>query len=168
MQQMLQQEQQKYQSLMMDKQLEAQKLQIDQFNAETNRMKAAKEVQPVQNIQDVTQSDMTEAEKMRFDAEVKFALEEQKQKGAIELELVKQRADIAKANTDDMMIADENLNLVPSGNANAIVAALSELSQNMADLKRKTSAPKIIIRDEKGRAVGSRIVEDEEDDSTDD
>jgi hypothetical protein len=170
MQQMGQQLQQKdmqLQSIQSDKQLEAQKLQIDQFNAETNRMKVAKEINPVQTGKDIGQDDMSESEKMRFDADVKFALEEQKQKGAIELELVKQRADIAKANTDDMLTADENLNLVPSGNASAIVAALSELSQNMADLKRKASAPKMIIRDEKGRAVGSRIVEDE-DDSADD
>lgn len=151
----MQQKDMQLKSMQQDKQIEAQKLQIDQFNAETNRMKALKELQPIQQVQEVqqTQEQMSEAEKMRFDAEVKLALEDKKHQGAMELELLKQRADIAKNNTDAAVIYDENF----TPNANPVVDSLTALAQHIASMNATLHAPRRLIRDEQGKAIGAVI-----------
>lgn len=101
--QQLQQATQQIQAMEQDKQLEAQKIQIeaekmhidgqkiqvDYFNAETNRMKVVQESQPEQ-APDMSRQDVTEAEKMQFEADVKMQLERMKIEGAKELEILKQ------------------------------------------------------------------------------
>lgn len=100
--QQLQQEQQKAQALAMDKQLEAQKLEIDMFNAQTNRMKAVKEGEPVQQVNEISQNDIGEAEKMQFDAELQIKLKQMDIDGRMELEILRQQN-----NTTDIEIAVE-------------------------------------------------------------
>ena len=155
--QQLQQAQQQLQSMQADKSLEAQKLQIDQFNAETQRAKAMREIQPVQQAQEVINTDMSEAEKLQFDAEVKLALEDKKHHGAMELEMLKQRAEIAKSNTNEMMTHDENMNMVPNEKAGVMSETISALVQELAGLRKTVHAPRVLIRDNNGRAVGSRL-----------
>lgn len=155
LQQAMQQKDMQLKSIQQDKQIEAQKLQIDQFNAETNRMKALKELQPIQQVQEVqqTQEQMSDAEKMRFDAEVKLALEDKKHQGAMELELLKQRAEIAKSNPDPSVIYDENF----TPNANPVVDSLTALAQHIANMNATLHAPRKLIRDENGKAIGAVI-----------
>lgn len=155
LQQVMQQKDMQLKSMQQDKQLEAQKLQIDQFNAETNRMKAVKEIQPVQQVSEALPmtTDVSEAEKMRFDAEVKLALEDKKHQGAMELELLKQRADIAKSNTNQAIMYDENF----TPNANPVVDSITSLAHHIERMNAMLHAPRRLIRDEQGKAIGAVI-----------
>lgn len=155
LQQQMQQKDMQLKSMQQDKQLEAQKLQIDQFNAETNRMKAVKEMQPIHQVSEALPMtpDVSEAEKMRFDAEVKLALEDKKHQGAMELELLKQRADIAKNNTDATIMYDENF----TPNANPVIDSLTALAQHIAHMNASLHAPRKLIHDESGKAIGAVI-----------
>ena len=131
---------------------------IEKFNAETARMKAMKEIQPVEQVQEVAHNTMSESEKLQFDADVKLALEDKKQKGAMELELLRQRGSLAAANTNDLVLHDENLNPIPNTSA---IDSITQLVNHIGNLHKTISAPRVLIRDEMGKPVGSRIAESE-------
>lgn len=133
-QEQIQQLQAKLQQEQMDKQLEALKLQVDKYNAETNRMKAIKEM-PL-NGAEVADDDISESERLQFEAEVKLRMEQIKIQGAKELELLKQSG-----------IAQMQPDVTPEMSVNA----------QIEELKRYITAPRIMMRDENGRAIGSRI-----------
>lgn len=158
LQQQLQQAQQQLQSMQADKSIEAQKLQIDAFNAETNRLKAQKELQP--NIVENQGGEVDEREKIALETESKVILERVKQEGQKELEMIKQRADIAKSNTNQLLMTDENLNLVPNGELFNIKQMIDAMGAEMQDVKRRTSAKRKLVRDENGRPQGSVIVDE--------
>ena len=99
------------------------------------------------------QDDMSESEKLRFEAEVKLALEEKKQQGAIELELLKQRADMAKSNVDPSVIYDDNF----TRTSNPVVDSIAALTDHIANLGATLNAPRRLVRDETGKAIGSVI-----------
>ena len=160
LQQQLQQAQQQMQSMQADKSMEAQKLEIDAFNAETNRMKAQKELQPnVVESQGAQGVGVDEREKIALETEAKIILERVKQEGQKELEIIKQRADIAKSNTNQLLMPDENLNLVPNGEVANIKQLIDVMSAEMQDVKRRAFAKRKLVRDENGRAQGSIIVD---------
>lgn len=154
----LQQAQQIIQSMQTDKSLEAQKLEIDKFNAETNRLKTQKEIQP--QMMDVSGDNVDEREKIALETESKVIIEKVKQEGQKELELLKQKAEIAKANTNQLLTVDENLNLVPSDVVLEIKQVIDALGNEMQNVKKRASAKRMLIRDESGRPSGSIIVDE--------
>lgn len=154
----LQQAQQIIQSMQTDKSLEAQKLEIDKFNAETNRLKTQKEIQP--QMMDVSGDNVDEREKIALETESKVIIEKVKQEGQKELELLKQKAEIAKANTNQLLTVDENLNLVPSDVVLEIKQVIDALGNEMQNVKKRASAKRMLIRDENGRPSGSIIVDE--------
>ena len=154
----LQQAQQIIQSMQTDKSLEAQKLEIDKFNAETNRLKTQKEIQP--QMMDVSGDSVDEREKIALETESKVIIEKVKQEGQKELELLKQKAEIAKANTNQLLTVDENLNLVPSDVVLEIKQVIDALGNEMQNVKKRASAKRMLIRDENGRPSGSIIVDE--------
>jgi len=154
----LQQAQQVIQSMQTDKSLEAQKLEIDKFNAETNRLKTQKEIQP--QMMDVSGDNVDEREKIALETESKVIIEKVKQEGQKELELLKQKAEIAKANTNQLLTVDENLNLVPSDVVLEIKQVIDALGNEMQNVKKRASAKRMLIRDESGRPSGSIIVDE--------
>lgn len=154
----LQQAQQIIQSMQTDKSLEAQKLEIDKFNAETNRLKTQKEIQP--QMMDVPGDNVDEREKIALETESKVIIEKVKQEGQKELELLKQKAEIAKANTNQLLTVDENLNLVPSDVVLEIKQVIDALGNEMQNVKKRASAKRMLIRDESGRPSGSIIVDE--------
>ena len=154
----LQQAQQIIQSMQTDKSLEAQKLEIDKFNAETNRLKTQKEIQP--QMMDIQGDNVDEREKIALETESKVIIEKVKQEGQKELELLKQKAEIAKANTNQLLTVDENLNLVPSDVVLEIKQVIDALGNEMQNVKKRASAKRMLIRDESGRPSGSIIVDE--------
>jgi len=154
----LQQAQQIIQSMQTDKSLEAQKLEIDKFNAETNRLKTQKEIQP--QMMDAQGDNVDEREKIALETESKVIIEKVKQEGQKELELLKQKAEIAKANTNQLLTVDENLNLVPSDVVLEIKQVIDALGNEMQNVKKRASAKRMLIRDENGRPSGSIIVDE--------
>lgn len=154
----LQQAQQVIQSMQTDKSLEAQKLEIDKFNAETNRLKTQKEMQPP--MMDAQGDNVDEREKIALETESKVIIEKVKQEGQKELELLKQKAKIAKANTNQLLTVDENLNLVPSDVVLEIKQVIDALGNEMQNVKKRASAKRMLIRDESGRPSGSIIVDE--------
>lgn len=154
----LQQAQQVIQSMQTDKSLEAQKLEIDKFNAETNRLKTQKEIQP--QMMDVQGDNVDEREKIALETESKVIIEKVKQEGQKELELLKQKAEIAKANTNQLLTVDENLNLVPSDVVLEIKQVIDALGNEMQNVKKRASAKRMLVRDENGRPSGSIIVDE--------
>jgi len=154
----LQQAQQVIQSIQTDKSLEAQKLEIDKFNAETNRLKTQKEIQP--QIINAQGDNVDEREKIALETESKVIIEKVKQEGQKELELLKQKAEIAKANTNQLLTVDENLNLVPSDVVLEIKQVIDALGNEMQNVKKRASAKRKLIRDENGRPAGSIIVDE--------
>jgi len=154
----LQQAQQVIQSIQTDKSLEAQKLEIDKFNAETNRLKTQKEIQP--QMINAQGDNVDEREKIALETESKVIIEKVKQEGQKELELLKQKAEIAKANTNQLLTVDENLNLVPSDVVLEIKQVIDALGNEMQNVKKRASAKRKLIRDENGRPAGSIIVDE--------
>jgi len=149
-----QQLQQQLQSIQQDKSLEAQKLQIDMFNAETNRLKAMKEIQPPPVIDNGQQREMTESEKMEFDAAVKIRLKEMDIAGQRELALLnRQPAGPAEQEEPDL---DENGEPIPPP-PDPVLSGMQALAMQMDELKRFISAPRVLVRDEQGRPAGSRV-----------
>jgi hypothetical protein len=135
--------QQQLSAMQADKSLEAEKVNIDKYNAETNRMKLS----PVESGQNIVQNDMTEAQRLQFDAEVKLELERVKHQGVMELELLKQNGAKAEAQ------------------ANEAISQLSSLASQISEMNGNIKAPRRLIRDENGRPIGSTIEMAEKDDA---
>lgn len=146
--QQLQQEQQKNQSLQMDKQLEMKKFEVDLFNAETGRMRTMKELQPVQTGQEIANDNVSEAEKMQFEAALKLELEEKKHQYAKELEMLKQGAAQAEAQQNETM------------------DHLANLSNHIVEMSAYMKAPRKLIRGLDGKPIGSSIDMGDSDDAT--
>ena len=74
--------------------------------------------------------------------------------------MLKQKAEIAKANTNQLLTVDENLNLVPSDVVLEIKQVIDALGNEMQNVKKRASAKRMLIRDESGRPSGSIIVDE--------
>ena len=163
-----------------DRSIEMKKMQIDEYNAETNRLKVTstsmtpEQMQQIvmQTISDVFGGQMpmqegqpTEApemEKAQREAELKLEMQAREHVQQVKIEGMRLRAKNAEANTDPMLEIDEEFNAKPNNAAldgiNALMAGVGQLAQGISDLQQIMLAPKELIRDESGRAVGSRVV----------
>ena len=151
MQQQMAQMDQQLSEKQSDIELQRQKLEIEMFNAQTNRAKAMKEINPVQQGQEVVQNDLSEADKIQLEAMAKIELERVKIEGQKELELLRQRL----SNTNEEIEYDEDNNQMPS----AMAQHMLTLAQQMERLQGAMSAPRVLIRDENGKPIGSRMAE---------
>ena len=147
MQQQMQQLAAENQSLKTDKE-------VDMFNAETNRMKAAADAQAKNQpaAPEAPDTSLPEAERMQFDAELKDRLSAQ-------------QAEREKAK----MLLEHQLNnglmpVDPDGQVMQAIQIMNEQMQatqmQMAMLLKAVTAPKELVRDANGRAVGARLVMD--------
>ncbi|UOF78813.1 phage P22 like portal protein [Caudoviricetes sp.] len=148
MQQALQDKQAEEQSRMLAEQkaqLDAQnaalKLQIDQYNAETNRLKAVQDSQP--------QDTGIEAAKLRLEQE-KLQLEAEKAKLEAETSILLKKMDIDATGLSEQV--DSANTQIQSHNVSneAITQALIGLQEVLASMNR----PKQVIRDNSGRIIG--------------
>lgn len=138
--QQLQQTTQQLQGLQADKQLEAQKAQTDQFNAETTRMKAMADMNkggeaPVDN------GKLAEADKIMLEGEVKKQLQAMVIEGNERLELLKQQGQ----SVDPAQQQEQAL----------LSASLQELLGQMAHTQKLLMAPRkrTLVRGPDGRAM---------------
>ena len=136
--QKLQQAMQQLQGLQADKQLEAEKLQIDKFNAETNRMKAAKDMQPQEP--GAPDTSMPEAAKLQMEGEIKAQLLAMQIEADKELEILKQQGVTNPAQEQQ------------SANFSAM---LERMLAEMGGMQKMISAPRkrTLVRGPDGRAV---------------
>ncbi len=142
MQQQMQQLTQENQSLKVDKE-------VDMFNAQTNRMKVEIEAQPEPAAPQAPDTGLPEGDRMQLDATLKDELqarqaEREKEKIVLQHSLTQAPIDAAQEQQGQVMQAFETL------------------SQQMQMLFKAITAPKQIIRDENGRAVGAQVVMQEE------
>lgn len=145
LQQQMQQLAAENQSLKADKE-------VDVFNAQTNRMKVEAEIQPQPPAPEAPAGpeQLPEDQRMTLDASLKDGLnanthEREKEKIVLQHQLTAQdKADAAAEQEPQIM------------------QAFDALSQQMQLLYKAITAPKQIIRDENGRAVGARVAMDEQ------
>lgn len=135
----LQQATQQLQGLQQDRAIETQKVQVDQYNAETNRMKAMGDL----NKGDEAPADdgkMSEADKIVLEGEVKKQLQAMIIEGNERLELIKQQG-----SSGDPAAQQESAQLG---------LAVQQLIEQMAHTQKLVSAPRkrTLMRGEDGRA----------------
>jgi len=130
-------------------QMDAMKLQIDQFKAETERMKAEMELQlKAQELaMSVKDNDLTEEEKLNFEAELAIRLKEMDTEAAIARDMLKIQASRQPV-AAPMPEPDEDEKEDEGEDKTAMLACA------VADMARAMTAPKRIIRDEAGNPVG--------------
>lgn len=130
-------------------------IQVEQFEAETKRLVA---------LGQEKDSDLTEAEKINHEAELKIRLEEMRQEHEQEMELFKANFQLKMKNQDEMVEDfDEEGNPLPSQLAETL-GSLQQITVNTAKgvnelltENQKLKAPKEIVRDpETGEIVGVR------------
>ena len=142
------------------KDLEQKKLDIDQFNAETQRLKVQGELElKVEEMFKEKQQDTTEMDKAELDAQVKLLTLEKTLEANKELKAIELRAEMLKERMARGLVEmDIEGKLMPGD-------VLREMMKEMAALKRSVMGTREIMRDEAGRAIGLRPVEDDEADS---
>lgn len=143
LQQQMQQLAQENQSLKADKE-------VDVFNAQTNRMKVEREIAPPAPAPAAPDTSLPEMDRMQLDATLKDELsanqaEREKEKLVLQHQLTQSVADEAKQEEGGQ-----------------VMHAFEALSQQMQMLFKAITAPKQIVRDENGRAVGARVVLEDE------
>jgi hypothetical protein len=159
-QQMIQQLDQTIQQMSAElekKDIEQRKLQIDEFNAQTQRLKVQGELElKVEEMFKEQQQDTTEMDKAELDAQVKLVTLEKTIEANRELKAIELRADLLKERMARGMVEmDVEGNVAPG-------EVLRDLMQQVATLKRSVTATREIVRDEAGRAIGLRPLEDGE------
>jgi TolA-binding protein len=133
----------------MQDQLAAQKIEIEQFQAETARLKAERELelkamelqarlQPQQEVE----PDVTESEKLNFDAALKIRLKEMEIESAENLKLMDIKAKQLEADPSVYPEIDDN----------------DTVSNVIGALAKSLTAAKEIVRDADGRPIGVRTV----------
>jgi len=140
-------------------QMQMQKLQIEQFNAETNRIKAmadieAKQAAPVANDE---LSD-AEAEKINFEAEMKAALIEMEHENKKELMKLQAELELQKMRRSELSEGLDVEAIQESGGLNAINEKIFECMEAIKLQLAQQNAPKEIIRDENGKPIGIKTV----------
>lgn len=140
--QQLQQATQQLQGLQQDRSIETQKLQIDQFNAETTRMKAQSDAQKG-NAAPIDDGKLPEAQKIALEAEAKERQLAMTIAGQKELKLM----DIGQF--DPAAAQQEN---------SALYDTVQHLLEQVAHTQKLISAPrkKTLIRGPDGRAIGAQ------------
>lgn len=133
--------------------LDAAKLQIDQFKAETERMKAEADLRlRAQELQMASKdNDLTEEEKLNFEAELQIRLKEMDNEAAIARDLLKinaSRQPQVQAPQPEMEEGDEDEGEEKGDDKTAMLACA------VAEMAKAMTAPKRIIRDENGNPVG--------------
>jgi hypothetical protein len=173
---------QELQAAKTDKSLEEEKLRIDAYGKETDRLKVMSESMTPDQIKqivmatvadvmnpgqipqagDVVQSApaWTDEQKAAFDADLKIRLKQMDIDAAKESKLLGIRASRAKESQDPLVEFDENY--VPDTSAaingiNAIMEGVGQLANGIGELKQIMIAPREVVRDENGRAVGARV-----------
>ena len=139
LQQQMQQMQQQFQQVMQELQATKMDKSIDMFNAETNRLKVMKDAQPQVSMTPEGPQQMNEADRMVLDAQLKAQLKQQEAEAQKEMELFKHQLTVPEVDP--------------------VMQGIEALSQQMDMLAQILSAPKEVVRDENGRAVGARIVQ---------
>ena len=155
-QQMIQQLDQTIQAMSAElekKDLEQKKLEIEQFNAQTQRMKVQGELElKVEEM--FSKSDSTEMDKAELDAQVKLVTLEKTLEANKELKAIELRAEMLKERMARGLVEmDLEGKLMPGD-------VLRDMMKEMAALKRSVTGTREIVRDEAGRAVGLRPVEE--------
>ena len=142
---------------MLKQQNDAAALQIKQFEAETKRMSAER---------DVGSGGLTEEEKIQHESEMKVLIEQMKIDAAERMAMLNAKIELAKANKDEMVEYDEMGEALPSQLAQQITGMqdfLVNQASTLNDLHSKVSAPKppkVIVRDDDGNIVGIQQGED--------
>lgn len=140
----LQQLSQENQSLKMDKE-------VDMFNAETNRMKVQVDAQPEPMAPEAPDTSLPEAERMQFDAQLKDGLSAQAHEREKEKIVLQHQLSQASAEGEG-----------EEGQPSEVMQGIGYLAQQMQMLLKAVTAPKELVRDENGRAVGARVVMQDE------
>jgi hypothetical protein len=142
------------------KDLEQRKLEIEQFNAQTQRLKVQGELElKVEEMFKEKQQDTTEMDKAELDAQVRLLTLEKTLEANKELKAIELRAEMLKERMARGLVEmDIEGKLMPGD-------VLREMMKEMAALKRSVMGTREIMRDEAGRAIGLRPVEDHEADS---
>jgi hypothetical protein len=137
------------------KDLEQRKLEIEQFNAQTQRLKVQGELElKVEEMFKEKQQDTTEMDKAELDAQVRLLTLEKTLEANKELKSIELRAEMLKERMARGLIdMDIEGNVIPG-------TTLREMMKEMAALRRSVTGTREIVRDESGRAVGLRPVEE--------
>jgi hypothetical protein len=135
----LQQANQKIASMEQDRAIEAQKLQIEQFNAETNRMKAVRELEPA--APDAPDTSLPEADRIILEGQIKERLEAMKIEGNLQLELLRQQGAPEDPKKQQEQAAGQS--------------AMESILAQVGQLQRLLMAPRkrTLVRGPDGRAV---------------
>ena len=162
MQQMDQAGQQLHQELLdaqNTQQIEQAKLAIDQFNAETARMKVEYDAQAKMKPTAVDVTDtLTEAEKIQHESDLKLLMQERELESKKQLALLD--AHIAKMDRNEMCTMDGDMNEEPTQLAVSLAQLQQQANANQALIESMIaalSAPKEVVRDAEGNIIGSRI-----------
>lgn len=125
------------------------KLQIDAFNAETNRMKVTGELElKAEELYKESEADTTEIDKAQLDANLKIMLQEKEIEANREIEHLRLKAQMLKD-----QLGSGVMQLDAQGNA-VEGESIRALMRFARDLRREITMPKEIVRDADGRAVG--------------
>jgi len=136
-------------------QMEAMKLQIEQFRAETDRMKAESDAQlkAAELAGRKGDNDITELEKVQFEAELAIRLKEMDIDAAIERDLLKMKAETAPqvqiTATPEMECEKGEGMKHEKGEGKH-----GEMMETVLELTKALTAPKRIIKDAAGNPVG--------------
>lgn len=128
------------QKAMMDAQNNALKLQIDQYNAETNRIKAMQDAQP--------QDTGLEAAKLQLERE-KMDLERQKAQLEAETAILIKQMEMQSKEVEGVEETPQDVAIDSSGNQ-----ALAVALQGFQVALEKMGSPRTVVRDKSGKIVG--------------
>jgi len=147
--QQMQQLQQQMQQLAQENQALKADKEVDVYNAQTNRMKVELDAQPQPSAPEAPDTSLPEMDRMTLDAQLKDQLaaaqaEREKERIVLQAQINAQPAE-AEAEQD-----------------NQVMQAMITLSEQIQMLFKAITAPKQIVRDANGRAVGARVVLEEE------
>jgi hypothetical protein len=143
--------------------LEKMKVQIDAFNAETNRLKVKGELElKAEELYKESEADTTEMDKAQLDAQVRMMLQEREIEAKRELEQLRMQADLLKEKISSGVLAlDANGHVVQG-------EMIGTLMKCAHELRKEFSMEKEIVRDANGRPIGLRPIpaDEPEDDAS--
>lgn len=154
---MLQQQMQELQQQMQEMAQENQALkadkEVDVFNAQTNRMKVEREMQPEMAAPEAPDTSLPEYDRMQLDATLKDGLSAQAHERDKEKIVLQHQLSQAATDAEGEGAEQEQ---------GQVMQGLQMLAQQLQMLMKAVTAPKELIRDESGRAVGARVVMQED------
>jgi hypothetical protein len=158
----------------MDKQgqmaIEQQKVQIQQFDAETKRMSAMQSAQPqvtaTAEIPHDDARDLTEADKLEIEIEKAIRLKEMDHEHQASMKKMEHK--MARMKDNEMAQLDGDMQEKPTAlaismeallkNQEVLTAQIAQTTQQIADMAAIAAAPKRVLRDASGRPVGIESV----------